>query len=325
MANIGVRSPYFIYYTESGQDSGGLPAAYATLSLTIAGTLEYSITKYTGTSFLMDIADLVRDYVNPAYAGVLNKDSAKAVSVTYSVQFYSTAGRTVGAAKDNTHLAFDAYNYFKEGNAIDSNESGFYMPAYTIMLTGPVIWYPENTAGSFFYVDASGAFQKQDFGVSDSSITMFETTEYETTIYIRRLPCTKYDPMKLVFVNKYGVMQELWFTAKSTESITVSGDKFKSGFVSQNGAINRFKHQIADYNKNGKIRYTLNTTYICEGVTRYVEELLLSEQVWLQQNGDYFPVNVTSSDVQFKTSVNDKLVNYTIDVEQANDLISTVR
>lgn len=324
MANIGIRSPYFVYYTETAQ-VGGLNASYATLSLTIAGTLEYSITKYTGTSFLMDISELIRDFVNPVYSGVIDKQSAKAVVVSYSLQFYTATGASVGDAKTNTHTAFDAYNYFKEGNSIDSNESGFDMPAYTIMLSGPVIWYPENTAGSFFYIDASGVFQKQDFGVSDSKITMFIDTAYEEDIYIRRLPCSKYAANKVVFINKYGVLQEMWFTAKTTESLSVFGEKFKSGFVSQNGAINRFKHQVADYNKNGKIRYTLNTTYICEGVTRYIEELMLSELVWMQINGDYFPVNVTTSDVQYKNSVNDKLVNYTIEVEQANDLISTVR
>lgn len=324
MANIGVRSPYFIYYTETAQ-VGGVNASYATLSLTIAGTLEYSITKYTGTSFLMDISELIRDYVNPVYSGVIDRQSAKAVVVSYSLQFYTSTGATVGSAKTNTHTAFDAYNYFKEGNSIDSNESGFDMPAYTVMLSGPVIWYPENTAGSFFYIDASGVFQKQDFGVSDSKITMFSGTAYERDIYIRRLPCSKYAANRVVFINKYGVLQEIWFTAKTTESLSVFGEKFKSGFVSQNGAINRFKHQVADYNKNGKIRYTLNTTYICEGVTRYIEELMLSELVWMQINGDYFPVNVTTSDVQYRSSVNDKLVNYTIEVEQANDLISTVR
>lgn len=324
MANIGVRSPYFIYYTETST-VGGVSASYATLSLTIAGTLQYTITKNTGTSFLLDIAELVRDFVNPYYLGVLDTVSPQRVTVSYSLQFYTASGTAVGSAKTNSHTAFDAYNYFSEGNFVTNNESGFDMPAYTVMLSGLVLWYPENTSGSFFYINASGAFTRQEFGATDTTSVVFSGTAYEKTIYIRRLPCSKYDPYRLVFINKYGVLQELFFTAKNSEAISVSGEKYKSGFVSQNGAINRFKHQIVDYNRNGKIRYSLNTTFICEGVTRYIQELLLSEQVWLQVNGNYYPVNVTSSDVQYKTSVNDKLVNYTIEVEQANDLIATVR
>lgn len=324
MANIGVRSPYFIYYQETGT-TNGLPAAYGTLRITIGSTEPYSITKYTGTSFLLDIAELIRDFVNPYYTGEITTAAAARITFSYSLQFYNEAGDAVGAEKVNTHSALDGYNYFHEGNTIDSNESGFLVENSTVLLSGPVIWYPANTAGKFIYVDAAGALQPQNFGVDDTQVTMFAGTANETIVYIRRLQCTKYNANKLVFINKYGVLQEMWFTAKSTESIAVRGDKYKSGFVSANGAINRFRHQRVDYNRNGQISYTLNTTYICEGVTRYIEELLLSEQVWLQLDGTFYPVNVTTSSVQYKNSVNDKLVNYTIEVEEANDLISTVR
>ena len=52
---------------------------------------------------------------------------------------------------------------------------------------------------------------------------------------------------------------------------------------------------------------------------------MLSEQVWLVISGSVVPVRVTTSDVQYKTSLNDKLVNYTIEFEQSNDIISSVR
>jgi hypothetical protein len=325
MANIGVRSPYFIYYTETADGGTGIQASYATLSLTIGGALRYTITKNTGTEFLIDIAELVRDFVNPRYIGIINREAAQAVPVSYLLQFYAADGTTRGLAKAKSHTAFDAYNYFSEGNTYVPEESGFAMPAFTVMLSGPVLWYPENTAGSFFYINSTGAFTRQDFSATATSTELFTGTFYEQTIYIRRLPCSKYETKKLVFFNKFGVAQELFFTAKSTESIAVTGDKFKSGFVSENGTVDRFQHQIVDYNKNGKIKYTLNTTFICEGVTRYIQELLLSERVWLVTEDNYYPVNVTSSSVQYKNSVNDKLVNYTIEVEQANDLISTVR
>lgn len=438
MANIGVRSPYFIYYQETST-VGGVGAAYATMVINIGANQPYSITKYTGTSFLLDIAELIRDFVNPYYLGQISAAGSGKVTFSYSVQFYTEDGTSVGAAKTNTHTALDGYNYFHEGNFIDSNESGFLVENSTVLLSGPVIWYPQDTAGGFLYISSTGTLTSQLFGAEDTQVTMFADTPQETIIYIRRLPCTKYESNKLVFINKYGVLQELWFTAKSTESITVAGDRYKSGFISANGAINRFRHQKVDYNRNGQIRHTLNTTHICEGVTRYIEELLLSEQVWLDipetyntpsgtsvfnvtnsgignyvingasnptltvvkgqtytfninasghpflikttrttgtanqyddgvtnngtdngaitftvsmnapsilyyncqyhssMNGTinvieptasstkHYPVNVTSSSVQYKTSVNDKLVNYTIEVEQANDLISTVR
>jgi hypothetical protein len=117
----------------------------------------------------------------------------------------------------------------------------------------------------------------------------------------------------------------MFFDGRTNASINSSGEKYKSAAVSTNGAININKHQFVDYNKNAKLSYTLNTTFLSEEVNSYIQELLVSEYVWLQKDSSIYPVNVTSSSVQYKTSLNDKLVNYTLEVEQANDLISTIR
>ena len=45
----------------------------------------------------------------------------------------------------------------------------------------------------------------------------------------------------------------------------------------------------------------------------------------MHTDGDVKPVNIKTSDVTYRTSLNDKLVEYTIEVEQAYDLISTMR
>ena len=52
---------------------------------------------------------------------------------------------------------------------------------------------------------------------------------------------------------------------------------------------------------------------------------MLSEKVWIHIDSEVRPVNVTDTGVTYRTSVNDKLVAYTVIVEQANDLISTMR
>jgi len=51
----------------------------------------------------------------------------------------------------------------------------------------------------------------------------------------------------------------------------------------------------------------------------------MSEQVWMHIDGTVRPINVTTSDVNYRTSLNDKMVQYTLEVQQANDLISTMR
>jgi len=60
-----------------------------------------------------------------------------------------------------------------------------------------------------------------------------------------------------------------------------------------------------------------------------MKQLLLSEQVWMTKTIDtrptILPVNVKTQSLQYKTSVNDKLINYTIDFDYAFDKINNIR
>ena len=119
--------------------------------------------------------------------------------------------------------------------------------------------------------------------------------------------------------------------SNNKSTITTNGSKYKSKFNNNNGSIDTNKHQIVDFNKNAKRQYTLNTDYISvdeDAFNAHIQELLLSEHVWIDDdelNIISVPVNVVTSSVQYKTSLNDRLVSYTIVFEQAFDLISTGR
>ena len=61
-----------------------------------------------------------------------------------------------------------------------------------------------------------------------------------------------------------------------------------------------------------------------------MQELLMSQQIWIDENiannqTSVNPVLIKTSDVEFKTSVNNKVVNYTIEFEFANDKIQDIR
>lgn len=300
MANIGVRSPYFIYETQSG-------GSYAIMTLTIDSTNVYTIRRDTGTVFSVDISDIVRDFINPTYDGTLDLDSIGEVSVTTSVQFYDANALTVGSAKTQSHTAFDAYNYFQEGNNCEIDDS-------INLISGSTVWAPENTAGSFYATSALGA-------VSVVSYTTSATAQSGVTI--KRHECTKYTPIKCVFVNKFGVPQELYFFGKTTESSTSSRESYKANIVGANGAVDVYSHQKRSFDVNGMTRYTLNTGLVDESYTEYIRELMLSENVWLVIDSIVRPVTPTSSDVTFRTSLNDKMIQYTVEFEQSNDLISS--
>ena len=148
-------------------------------------------------------------------------------------------------------------------------------------------------------------------------------------IKISQEPCTKYEPYKVTFVNKFGALQDMWFSLKSTESLNTTGETYKANVVDFSTlTYATYKPQVAQYNKLGKESITLNTNYISEDYNEVIKQLMMSEQVWITKITDteeVLAVIPKTQNVTYKTSLNDRLVQYTVDFEYAFDKINTVR
>ena len=70
---------------------------------------------------------------------------------------------------------------------------------------------------------------------------------------------------------------------------------------------------------------TLNTGFLREEYNETIRQLLQSENIWIREDNQTLPILVKDSNFQYKTSVNDKLVNYTINFEFAFDGINNIR
>jgi hypothetical protein len=142
-------------------------------------------------------------------------------------------------------------------------------------------------------------------------------------------PCSKYEPYKVTFLNKFGVLQDIWFNLKSIESLNTTGETYKANILDFGSlTYDTFKPQVAQYNKMGKESITLNTNYLNEEYNEVIKQLMISEQVWLTKLTDeelVLGVIPKTQSVTYKTSLNDRLVQYTIDFDYAFDKINTVR
>ena len=148
-------------------------------------------------------------------------------------------------------------------------------------------------------------------------------------IKISQEPCTKYEPYKVTFVNKFGALQDMWFSLKSTESLNTTGETYKANVVDFSTlTYATYKPQVAQYNKLGKESITLNTNYISEDYNEVIKQLMMSEQVWvtkLTDTEEVLAVIPKTQNVTYKTSLNDRLVQYTVEFDYAFDKINTVR
>ena len=149
-------------------------------------------------------------------------------------------------------------------------------------------------------------------------------------------PCSKYEPYKVTFINKFGALQDMYFSLKSTESLNTKGETYKSNVVDFGTlTYDTYKPQVSQYNKMGKESISLNTNYLSEEYNEVIKQLMMSEQVWLTRLDNPAPdsynletvlaVIPKTQRVTYKTSLNDRLVQYTVDFDYAFDKINTVR
>ena len=146
----------------------------------------------------------------------------------------------------------------------------------------------------------------------------------EELIQVKEVEECKYTTYKVTFKNKFGAWQDLWFFKRSDLSLNTKAETYKSNVITQ-GTYNISDHQKKIYRKNGTESLKLNTGFYPESYNEVFTQLSLSEQVYIEYNDQTLPINVKTSNLTFKNNVNDKLINYSIDVEFAFDKINSRR
>ena len=161
---------------------------------------------------------------------------------------------------------------------------------------------------------------------------------YEDNVHIINVKTVeecKYNPYRITFRNRFGVMEDLWFFKKSTISMSVKGEEFRANQLTSrinareldagydNTPITRSSQE---YNKNGVETVTINSGFVDEALNESFKQLMLSEEVELYDfNNDVrSAVKIKDSELKLKTSTNDKLINYTIEVEMSNSIIDNI-
>lgn len=353
---INSRSPFFI---KAAPSVGSI--IDATLELYIySGTylsspsssdLKYTITKSkigSDNYVVFEIGELIRDYLNIEYDGSYDSYSLW-VRAAFTINYTYIGGDYTETPTPVDYVATEGYGYFEEGinpepsrgllqsNLIQYAPSGedFIIPVFAED-TNTVKFYQDttlrhtvtitdngNTNQKIQYVDSSvvtGTFNKAVVNYDSGGGTA------DVTINFYELDCSKYDPIKVTFVNKFGALQDIWFDKKSMESIKTKTDSYNASIVDlANLSYSTNAHQMRTLNIIGNEAITLNTGFIDDSHNEVIRQLMLSEQIWMTKLTEVFPLKARTQSIQYKTHINDRLVNYTIEFDMAFDKINNIR
>lgn len=139
---------------------------------------------------------------------------------------------------------------------------------------------------------------------------------------------TKYTNHKVSFINKFGVIQDIYFNKKRQDRLSVQKDNFVTSTIrstTSSATYDTFTPSNIVQDVASTKSITLNTGFLREEYNETIRQLLQSENIWIREDNQTLPILVKDSNFQYKTSVNDKLVNYTINFEFAFDGINNIR
>jgi len=173
----------------------------------------------------------------------------------------------------------------------------------------------------------------------------YDTSSF-VSVNLKRIEECKYPVNKITFLNRWGAMQDIFFFKKSTESLETRKENFTASVFSARSvqldppeeagedcqesitynSYSTTAHSKKTFNTNGTESISLNTGFVSELMNEQFEELMVSEYVWLTDSDNViYPVNLKDSSFTYKTGLNDRLINYTMNFEKSFSLVNNIR
>ena len=165
---------------------------------------------------------------------------------------------------------------------------------------------------------------------NDSSIEISQ----QYTINLNCPTLKGFEPIRLTWLNQWGVWDYYTFNMKSTKMISTKGSTYQQLEGSWNESayrIDSFKGGKKAFRVNATEKITMNTDFVNESESEWFEELINSPEVYILEgfktditnsslNTYVTPVRLTTSSYTKKTVANDKLMQYTFEVEKSKTL-----
>ena len=148
-------------------------------------------------------------------------------------------------------------------------------------------------------------------------------------INVKTIDECKYEPKKITFINKFGVLQDMYFFKKMVERMTSKRESYRANTLTNTNQYDTTVHTKRDFNITANESMTLSSGFLSESYNEVFKQLMLSEKVWITNLTDteeqVLPINIKTSDITYKTSLNDKLVEYTIEFENSYNVLNDIR
>ena len=209
-------------------------------------------------------------------------------------------------------------------NIATINQVGDYSFEYTQTATSNNLVYFYSIAGFSGAMDNVSV--KEVYDVSKITVSDYQGI---ANVNVKQVEECKFKPHKVTFVNKNGVLDDMYFFKKSTDSMTTKRESYNANTIKADNTYSINQHNKREFNITANSMVKLSSGYLNESSNEKFKQLLLSEKVWItrtfKNNESVLPINIKTSSISYKTSLNDKLVDYTIEFNDSYNAINNIR
>lgn len=171
-------------------------------------------------------------------------------------------------------------------------------------------------------------------GFIDSDVTYYTVQFGATSLYRFDMVCEpRYEIHRLHFLNRFGGFETRNFSKVSRKNLKIDKADFgklpytidSNGAVSYHNANNVYNETTSVYSSQYSEKLTLNTDILSDEEYAWLQDLILSPLVYIEQEGYFISIGITANNYELKKQINDKLTNLTIDIEFGDKLNTQFR
>jgi len=182
--------------------------------------------------------------------------------------------------------------------------------------------------------DFTNAMPTLDYYTVGAYNTSNQSLSDELTIYINCPTKKGFEPIRLQWLNQWGAWDYYTFNMKSTKALSTKGSTYEQLSGTWNDRIyspSGYKGGKKAFRVNTTEKISMNTDFLSESEATWFEELINSPEVYILEGfqddpttpllSTYVtPARLTTSNYTKKTIANDKLIQYTFEVEKSKTL-----
>ena len=355
MNKIFARSPFVVTVDELNQAGSKIEIFLWKDGNTAPSLPQHKLSKLipsaTNTATYYNVSPYVREFLSfNDFENIYNTVGA-ADNNEYcwvKIKRYKFNGSSYIFVDQREYLGFDGYGYYEDGANPQHTEylleNGthyyWYNPAanlsidedaragqltfetgdatdlkFTNLITGATFTtgIPSNTVATIYRVYPNYYAEGNKLEILDAGLNVLQ--EYT----FRPITECRYEPIPVDFINKYGAWQREYFFKASFESFETTTNKYNL-MSNVYPYYNLPDGNTKEFNKNGRTSIRLNTGLREEAFNEAIKQMILSQRI-LINNLPYTP-KTTGADLL--KDLNTKIRNYTIEFEQAYDMINNI-